>query len=168
VIAPTLATDRLTLRAPSRADFEPFAAVLADPERARFMGGPFDRERAWALFAMGIAQWPLAGFGVWTIEERATGTYCGDVGLLHPPHYPELELGWTLARSAEGRGIAFEAATAARAWAWSNLAVASLVSYVAPENRRSVRLAERLGARRDDAAPRQDPGDLVFRHARPA
>jgi RimJ/RimL family protein N-acetyltransferase len=165
---PTLATDRLSLRAPNRADFEPFAAILGDPERARHMGGPFDRERAWGAFAMGVAQWALAGFGVWTVEERATGAYCGDVGLLHPPHYPELEIGWTLTASTEGRGIAHEAALAARDWAWANLAVTSLVSYVAPQNVRSIRLAERLGARPDADAKRQDPSDIVFRHARPA
>lgn len=166
---PILATDRLTLRAPVQADFPAYATVFADAERARFLlGGPTDAERAWGFFAMGIAQWALSGFGVWTVEERATGAYCGDVGLLQPPHYPEVEIGWTLTAEAEGRGIAFEAATAARAWTWHHLAVSSLVSYIDPGNARSIRLAERLGARPDPDAPRQDPGDLVYRHARPA
>jgi hypothetical protein len=33
-----------------------------------------------------------------------------------------------------------------------------------PANAASIALAERLGAWRDDLAPRQDPNDIVFRH----
>jgi RimJ/RimL family protein N-acetyltransferase len=90
---------------------------------------------------------------------RATGPDCGDVGLLHPPRDPEPEIGWT--PEAEGRGIAFEAATAARARA--HLAGTSLASRVDPGNARSIR----LGARREGAAPGDVPGDIVFRLARP-
>jgi RimJ/RimL family protein N-acetyltransferase len=164
---PVLTTERLVLRAPRREDFAPFAAVFADA-RSRHMGGPLDRVGAWKLFAMGVAQWALSGFGVWSVEERATGGYCGDVGLLHPAHYPEVELGWTLVAEAEGRGIAFEAAVAARDWAYRALGLKTLVSYIDPENARSIRLAERLGAVRDDAAARPEPGDLVYRHPGPS
>jgi RimJ/RimL family protein N-acetyltransferase len=100
------------------------------------------------------------------VEDRATGAYCGDVGLLHPAHYPEIELGWTLVAEAEGRGIACEAAVAARDWAFGTLGLTTLVSYIGPENARSIRLAERLGAVRDDTAARPEPEDLVYRHTR--
>jgi RimJ/RimL family protein N-acetyltransferase len=162
---PVLETPRLRLRAPREADFAPFAALYAEP-RARFMGGPLDRVGAWKVFAVGIAQWTLSGFGVWSIQERATGAYLGDVGLTHPPYYPELELGWTLVPGAEGRGIAHEAARAALDWSWAALAVPTLVSYIDPGNARSIRLAERLGAVLDPAAAGPDPEDLVYRHPR--
>jgi RimJ/RimL family protein N-acetyltransferase len=132
------------------------------------MGGPVDRVGAWKMFAMGVAQWVLSGFGVWSVEDRATGAYCGDVGLLHPAHYPEIELGWTLVAEAEGRGIACEAAVAARDWAYATLGLKTLVSYIDPENARSIRLAERLGARPDASADRPEPGDLVYRHPGPS
>jgi RimJ/RimL family protein N-acetyltransferase len=163
---PVIETERLVLRAPRREDFEPFAAIFAD-ERSRHMGGPVDKVGAWKMFAMGAAQWALSGFGVWSVADRATGAYCGDVGLLHPAHYPEVELGWTLVAEAEGRGIAFEAASAARDWAFGALGLRTLVSYIDPDNARSIRLAERLGAVRDDAADRPEPGDLVYRHPGP-
>ncbi|CAN5648626.1 GNAT family N-acetyltransferase [soil metagenome] len=163
---PTLTTERLILRPPVRADFGPFAAILAS-DRARFMGAPMDAPRAWRAFAVGVAQWALSGFGAWTVEERATAAYCGDVGLLHPAHYPEVELGWTLTAAAEGRGIAREAAAAARTWAFASLGLAALVSYIDAGNARSVRLAERLGAHPDPGAGRPDPEDLVYRHPGP-
>ena len=49
--------------------------------------------------------------------------------------------------------------------AFKNAAVPSLVSYIDRDNTRSIRLAERLGAVRDDATatPNGDPC-LVFRH----
>jgi RimJ/RimL family protein N-acetyltransferase len=167
VTPPTLQTERLTLRAPLREDFAPFAAIFAS-ERARYVGGPFDQKGAWHAFATGVAQWHLSGFGVWTVEDRATRGYCGDVGLLHPAFFAETELGWTLTAAAEGRGIAHEAALAARDWAWAHLSVPSLVSYIDRDNARSIRLAERLGARPDPGAARPDPEDVVYRHARPA
>ncbi|MFV2033696.1 MAG: GNAT family N-acetyltransferase [Halocynthiibacter sp.] len=58
----------------------------------------------------------------------------------------------------------YEAALAMRRWAFDVRKLDTLVSYVDPENLRSRKLAERLGAKLDDAAIRQDPTDLVFRH----
>ncbi len=62
---------------------------------------------------------------------------------------------------------AFEAALAARDWVCGHGPLAMLVSYVDPRNLRSIRLAERLGAVRDAAAPVIEGGDVVMRHRRP-
>ena len=56
-----------------------------------------------------------------------------------------------------------EAAEAARRFAWDRLALDRLVSYVAPENARSIRVATGLGAIHDGAT---EDGVLVFRHVR--
>lgn len=163
---PTLQTERLVLRAPVRADFEPFAAVLQS-DRARYMDGPYDRRGAWSVFASGVASWILDGFGAWSVTDAEAGTYYGEVAVTHPARFPETELGWTLTPEAEGRGIAFEAAGAARDWAFRVLSLATLVSYVSAGNDRSVALAQRLGAVRDDDADRPNQDDLVFRHRLP-
>jgi RimJ/RimL family protein N-acetyltransferase len=92
----------------------------------------------------------------------------GEVGLFHPPSYPEAEIGWTVMAEAEGRGLAQEAARAVRAFSYGTLGLRTLVSYIDPRNERSIRLAERLGARLDPRAaqPEDDPC-LVFRHPGP-
>jgi len=161
---PTLRTERLTLRAPIYADWPAFSDLLQS-ERSAFMGGPYTVAGAWGVFCHGLALWQMFGFGSLSIEDPKTGAYLGQVEINAGPRFPETELGWQLIESAEGQGYAYEAATAMRRWALETRKLDSLVSYIDPENLRSIALAERLGARRDAWAKPQDPGDLIYRHA---
>ena len=133
-------------------------------QRAVFMGGPFSKTAAWGMFCHDVALWELLGHGALMMEDRKTGGCFGQVGINHGPLFPEHELGWYVYPKAEGNGFAREAAVAMRDWAFNVRGLKTLVSYVDPENLRSRRLAERLGARLDMSAPRPDPNDLVFRH----
>lgn len=164
LIAPPIRTERLLLRAYRRDDFRHLVAIY-QTERSRYIGGPLSEMQVWQGFMNTIGHWPVMGFGAWAIELSATGACIGEVAITQPPNYPETELGWVLFGDHEGQGYALEAATAALAFA-RQLGLASLVSYVDPDNHRSARLAERLGAVRDPAAatPNGDPC-LVFRYA---
>jgi RimJ/RimL family protein N-acetyltransferase len=165
-VIPTLQTERLTLRGPRREDFVPYAAFWAS-SRSVHEGGPRDARAAWEDFAAGFGLWAIEGIGTWSVEERATGAFAGIVGHYHPAHFPEVEIGWAVLDGFEGRGIAQEAARAVLGWTWANTELATLVSYIHPENHRSIRLAERLGARRDPEARVYDEGDVVMRIGRP-
>ena len=164
--APVLDTPRLRLRGHEMSDMEPFWAFFQS-DRARFVGRPKNRTHLWYGFASEVGSWDLCGHGGWRVEDRA-GTLLGQVAITQPPHFPELELGWMLLDGAEGHGYAQEAATAALNWAWENLGVDSLVSYIDPANARSVALATRLGATPDRAAhlPLGETADetVVYRH----
>lgn len=160
---PILRTERLLLREPHLEDWPDFAEVLMS-DRARFMGGPFSLSGAWGVFCHGIALWRIYGLGNLSMELRDTGQYVGQIENNQGPRFPEPELGWQLNAGAEGKGYAFEAATALRDWVFNEGMAETLVSYIDPANARSIRLAERLGAVRDDQAPKQDPEDLVYRH----
>ena len=164
---PTLLTDRLTLRPHDAADFDAYAAFMASP-RAVHMGGPMDRERAWYEFASDVAQWALHGHGALAVTLRRTDAVAGQVLVQRRPYWPEPELGWLAHEGHEGRGLIFEAARCLRDWVRGACALPSLVSYVHPANLRSIALAERLGAVRDDAAALPGPDTLVFRHWGPA
>lgn len=163
---PTLRTRRLVLRPMLEADFPAYRNLMASP-RSVYMGGPFDEARAWGLFCHDIACWTLYGHGGLMIDVAATTECVGQVGINHGPLFPEKELGWLLYDGFEGQGYVTEAATALRDWAFAELKLSSLVSYFDPANVRSLAVAERLGAVRDDAAPRQDPEDVVYRHFPP-
>ena len=165
-VIPTLHTARLTLRPPVYDDFADYAALMASP-RSTGMGGPFDTRVAWGLFCHDVALWSLFGHGALMIDIAATGECVGQVGINHGPLFPEKELGWMLYEGHEGRGYATEAAAALRDWAFATLRLPTLVRHCGPDNRRSHAVAERLGAVRDPTAPRQDPEDIVFRHAAP-
>jgi RimJ/RimL family protein N-acetyltransferase len=160
--APTLVTPRLRLRPMEAADFPAYAAFFASP-RTVHMGGPYGRDVAWGVFCHDVAGWTLYDYGALMIEVR--GRTAGQVGISHGPRFPESELGWFLYDGFEGQGIATEAALALRDWAFAR-GLPTLVSYIGPDNRASVAVAERLGARLDPDAVGQDADDLVYRHAR--
>jgi RimJ/RimL family protein N-acetyltransferase len=160
---PTLRTPRLILRPMRASDWEAYFQMMAS-DRARFMGGPLALRDAWGMFCADHAQWDFFGCGALMIEDAAGGACLGQVGINAGPLFPERELGWMVYPQAEGQGIAFEAAAALRDWARDMLRLPTLVSYMDPDNHRSARLAERLGAVRDATAARQDPEDLVYRH----
>ena len=166
-LVPTLHTDRLVLRAPVIGDFDAFAAMVLGPQ-GRFYGHRQTREDAWADFMQLTGTWYLRGHGAWTVTDKASGAVLGFVQIGAEPGDREPELGYLVSEAAEGKGIALEAAEAVRAQALGPFALPSLVSYVAPENSRSIALAGRLGTRRDEAAEADMPEDdraLVFRHA---
>lgn len=162
--APVIRTERLLLRPYRLEDFGHLQA-LYQTERAAYIGGKMSARRVWDGFMNCIGQWPVFGFGAWAVEQPVTGELVGEVALQRPPDYPETELGWLLFQGHEGKGYAQEAAVAARRFAMEETSISSLVSYIDRDNLRSIRLAERLGAVRDDAAatPNGDPCH-VFRH----
>lgn len=165
--APCIETERLTLRPMSFSDWPVYASMLASP-RAKHMGGPYDTAGAWGMFCRDAAQWDLFGVGALMIDERSTGHCVGQVGINYGPLFPEHELGWLVYPDAEGKGYAFEAAIALRDWAFNTRSLSTLVSYIAPENDRSIALAKCLDAVLDQNAARPDPEDIVFRHSKPA
>lgn len=166
---PVIETERLILRAPRKGDFEPWAA-MATSERARYIGGPLDRNTSWRALGHLTGHWVHRGFGMFIFSAKTDpDTPLGMAGPWFPEGWPEHEIGWTVwAPEAEGKGYAYEAAKAARDYAFCDLGWDSAVSYIDPDNARSIALAERLGARRDDEAAY--PGDepcLVYRHLTP-
>ncbi|QYK40966.1 MAG: GNAT family N-acetyltransferase [Paracoccaceae bacterium] len=146
--APTLITPRLTLRAP-RPDDLPVVAAFYATARARYIGGPVPETEAAGYLHTSLTNWATRGYGWWTVEDRASGAIAGRCGIGHPDGTATLELGWQVYDGFEGQGLAFEAATAARAHAQGVWGMRELVSMIHPDNLRSRRLATRLGARFD-------------------
>ncbi|WP_204115586.1 GNAT family N-acetyltransferase [Shimia biformata] len=164
--APTITTARLTLRHHVLEDFEPMATHFAT-DWAQYMGGPVSADELWRWLGAEITSWQWLGFGSWAVDITDTGAFIGQVGINKPPRFTEPELGWCFFPEAQGKGYAFEAASAVRDWAFGTQGMATLVSYIDPPNAPSIRLAEKLGAVRDDAAQRPEPNDLVYRHHGP-
>ncbi len=162
-----LTTARLTLRPPAMADFDGFAAFVASP-RSRFVGGPGrDRDATWRAFAHLAGMWHLRGYGPFVL--LLDGEAIGMAGPWRPATIPEPEMSYTLWSGAhEGRGLMVEAVAEAVRWSWEDAALPSLVSYIDPDNARSIALARRLGAALDPAAEPSEPGVRVYRHPAPA
>ena len=149
---PEIWTDRLRLRAHVTADFAKSAAMWADPNVTRYIGGrPFTEEETWARFLRYAGHWSVLGFGYWAVEERASGEFAGEVGFadfkreIQPSLGDTPELGWVLARHAHGRGYATEAVRAAIEWARTHMASPSTVCMIHPKNTASIRVADKCG-----------------------
>lgn len=164
---PTLHTKNLTLRAPCWDDFEAYAAFCASPRTAH-LGGPFDRNDAFQKLAAILGHWHLRGYGRWMVADRETDAPLGIVGLYFPEGWPEPELAWSLFDAAEGRGVAFEAAMAARDYAYDTLGWTTLISAIDRRNTRSVALAKRMGCTEGASFHHDIYGDLyLWRHPGP-
>src|SRR5262245_8778641 len=144
---PALQTERLVLRTFREADLDAYARICADPDVVRYVGQPFSRAEAWLHIATMLGHWQLRGYGMWAVEERSSGALIGRIGFYEPEGWPGMELGWMLARSHWGRGLATEGARAALAFAFEVLRKSHVISLIRAENVASIRIAAKLGER---------------------
>lgn len=164
---PVLETERLRLRGWREEDHGPFAAFCASEATARFVGGVCGPDDAWRRIAGQIGHWVLRGYGSWVIEEKAGGRWLGYCGLWSPHGWPEPELMWGLAAHAHGRGYATEAARRGRDYAYRALGWTTLVSWIAPANTPSQRVAARLGAACERTIELRGSPVGLYRHPAP-
>ena len=75
-------------------DVQPYTVMLADPQVGRFFmdGLPLARSEAWRQMAMSSGHWVLRGYGLWAVEERATGRFIGRIGCLESEGVPAFEI----------------------------------------------------------------------------
>jgi RimJ/RimL family protein N-acetyltransferase len=165
---PALFTDRLVLRVHTLADFPDMATMWADPEVCRYIGGkPSTSEASSARFCRHRGLWDVLGYGFLAVCERATGAFVGEAGLfkrdLATSEVPEA--GWVFTRAAAGRGYATEAMGAVLAWADARGRVPRTFCIIEPENRASIRVAEKCGYR-DPRPIVHDDGVALLRFER--
>ncbi len=145
----SIETGRLLLRPFHGDDADAYAEMCGDPIVMRYLsetGAVLSREDAWRQMAMFAGHWVLRGFGMWALEERVSHQFVGRAGLHFPEGWPDRELGWALRREWWGRGFATEAARAAATYAFETLGWSHVISLIHPDNERSIRVAQRLGA----------------------
>jgi RimJ/RimL family protein N-acetyltransferase len=167
-----LTTDRLLLRQWKDSDYEPFAALNADPAVMEHFPAPMTREASDGLVDRIRADLDRRGFGLWALEVRATGEFIGFTGLSVPSfdaHFtPAVEVGWRLVKEAWGNGYASEAARASLAYGFGPAGLDEIVSFTATTNLASQRVMQRIGMTHDEADdfdhPRLEPGHRLERH----
>jgi RimJ/RimL family protein N-acetyltransferase len=171
--APTIETERLILRAWTRADFRPWHAIMQHPDVHRHFGPePMGLEECWRRLAAAVGGWQLVGFGTWAVERKSDGQLIGNAGLfnawrgLEPEFGDEPEMGWIFAADTHGQGLASEACRAVIDWAEANLMPTSIWAIIAPANESSMKLAKKLGFEALHEAPYSGEPTVVLR--RPA
>ena len=144
-------TPRLRLRRLREADLPSFQAYRNDAELGRYQGWlPMDDSAALA-FLQAMAGSAFCPPGAWCqlgIAERGDDGLIGDIGIHLQADGGAAEIGFTLARHAQGRGLALEAVQAAINLVFAHTAAARVVGITDARNSASVRLLERAGMRR--------------------
>lgn len=143
---PLLVTDRLILRPPLAKDFDDFAAMRADADTMRFLGGAVPRSVAWRQFTCQMGAWQMAGQSFFSVLERDSGQWVGQVGPWAPDGWPQPEIAYGLLPQFAGRGYAYEAAEAAINFAVEFLGWTEIAHIIHPDNHTSIALATKLGA----------------------
>lgn len=144
-----LETERLILRHWRDEDLDDFVTLMSDPDVARFIspdGKPQSRDMAWRSMATTMGHIALKGYGMWAVELKETGKVIGRIGPHDPEGWPQIEVGYGLAKPYWGKGYASEAVVASIRWAFDNFPdLDRIIHLIEPENAPSIALAERLG-----------------------
>lgn len=163
-----LETMRLRLRRWREDDVDPLHVFYGDPLSVKIFGAEFKRHDVWRQIATFLGHWQLRGFGLWALEEQASGDFVGYSGLWYPSGFADVEVGWGLVSRHRGKGYAQEAARRALGFGYGSLGLDRLVSYIRPDNAASVRVAERLGAAPAGEFALHGEPHIVYLHPKPA
>jgi len=163
---PELTTERLLLRGFRTEDLDAYAEMMAHPDVVRYLGPgvPLSRADAWRQMAMLIGHWALRGYGVWAVEEQATGRFLGRIGCMNQEGFPAFEIAYTLGPWAWGKGFAREGAAAALEFARHVLKHPEITSIIRPANTASIRVATALGAVPGETVEFFDAPSVLYRY----
>ncbi len=164
-LSPGLDSNRLLLPPLAVEHTDALSTIYADPDVARYVGG--DRLTAETIplqVAAFAEEWEQRGYGQSAVLDRKTGEFLGRIGLHFWPEWNEVELGYVLSRSAQGKGFAFEGSMRWIDWAKSESDIDYLIANIHPDNAASIGLAKKLGFTfsRHDRTPSGLP-TLIYR-----
>ena len=144
----TIETARLRLRAYGPGDEPASVALMTDAEVMRHVGdGAMTPERAARVFRKIFELYETGAWGIWAIEERASGRFAGGAEI-KPRTSGDWEIVYVLARDSWGKGYATEVASALVAFGLGRMKLPRVVATVAYDNAPSIRVLEKVGMRR--------------------
>jgi len=144
-----LETDNLILRNFVMEDDKLLLEIMADggmPHLAQF--GPLDINYTQGFLNRMLESYKNNGFGIWAVIKKDTNNLIGWCGI-HKVKINEMEekpeLAYRIYKNLWGKGLATEAATAVRDYAFNVLKLPEIVSCISHNNERSMRVAEKVG-----------------------
>lgn len=142
-------TERILLRPFCIGDIERFAEICANPNVMRYIGDgkPVSRD----VIAEKIPEWielyEKQKYGLMALVMKESNEFIGFCGFIHQTvdEAEYIELGYRLDETYWGKGIATEAAVAARDYAFNVLEVPILISIINQQNDASKCVAKKVG-----------------------
>lgn len=144
-------TERLLIRHLRAEDLDDMFEVCGDSELMLYVGEgrALTREEVRGWIEKSLENYRAHGFGCSAVVLKADGRFVGYCGLVNPVFSgePEAELIYAVKRQFAGRGMASEAARAMLGFAFERAGLRRVVATIDPDNRASIRIAEKLGMR---------------------
>ena len=142
-------TPRLLLRGWRESDLEPFAEMNADPQVMYYFPQPYSQKKTRHFFATIQQEFSDYGYGLYAVEEKATGLFMGYIGF-HRAEFdvefcPCIEIGWRLNKVSWNKGYATEGASACLEYGFNNLGFDKVYSFTAVVNLPSERVMQKIG-----------------------
>ena len=142
-----LETNRLVIAEWLPEDWADFRPIASDPDVMRYIGRgePWSDDHIRRFVNTQIQRSAACGFCLWKLSEKASRSLIGFCGLQHLSRTGEIEIGWWLAKSSWGKGLAAEAGRAVLHHAFEGVCLRRVVAIAQPPNRASLRVMQKLG-----------------------
>lgn len=145
----SLRTERLILRPITEGEGKLLRELFSDPDVTKYLpwGHPYSDSETERRLQELLSHWNRSHFGTYAIRQKADRRAIGYAGLETVEHTPFVELLYAISPSCRGKGLASEAAEACIEYGFYSLGLDLIVGVVAPENRASGRVLQKLGMR---------------------
>ena len=147
-----LTTDRCFVRETVTADLDELYAIYAVPSITKYTEGLYPERAQEEAYLQDYTEnmYYFYNYGVWTICDKTTGQVIGRAGFSNREGYEDPELGFVIGVPWQRQGYATEVCKALLEYGKEELGFERVQMLVMPENRVSLRLAEKLGFHRQD------------------
>lgn len=148
-----LETERLILRTWNEEDADSYFRINQDPKVIEFLRGPLTVEQVNNFIAVMNQHQDKHGYTLWATELKTTDEFMGFIGLNHADFadyfISDVEIAWRLGSQFWGNGYATEGAKAALNYGFNQAGIEEIIAFTVPDNKRSIRVMEKIGMQRD-------------------
>lgn len=147
-----LTTDRCLVRETRAEDLDALYEIYTEPSVTQYTEGLYSEREQEEAYLKGYTEnmYYFYNYGVWTICDKITGQVIGRAGFSNREGYEDPELGFVIGVPWQRQGYATEVCKALLEYGKEELGFERVQMLVMPENRVSLRLAEKLGFHRQD------------------
>jgi ribosomal-protein-alanine N-acetyltransferase len=144
-------TERLELRNLSSGDAMFLHQLTSDADVMKYFPKVLSRDETSAMLQQVLEQYAKYGYCFWKVMRKPTAEFVGIAGILHQEieGNVEAEVAYRIAKKQWNNGYATEAAAACVKFARTTLGKTRLISIIHPQNRPSIRVAQKLGAQKE-------------------
>lgn len=149
-----LETGRCRLREMTAMDVDRLYEIYADASITRFMENLYEDREKERRYIEDYRKYvyEFYGYGIWIIEDKASGITIGRAGV--EPRAGEVELGFVIGVPWQRQGYGYEVCSGILDYVRQEIQCETVLSRVHPENQASVRLLQKLGfCKSEEAGP---------------